>query len=412
MKIKYSWIISFCLVAFIVLSFNVCANASTTDPFNYERTVKSYIDKAIIKNSKVTVLSSYTNEAVFYSSYASGSSTTMYIGLYLCSNSNLSIVTSSSSGGYSMTAPGSTYYLFYYEIDNNTGELFNQYATYCLTGSGGTTISSISTASGFLVKGTATINTKVAPDISDVTLPPRLADSDILNYNWDGNGLKIYNLTKGMNLSGYVSDDNIKYFDIETYGKFTYTGSDTFFTSIAYKQMQTSIQLASTVTYGSMTRRAGEGLGIKSFQWVSDTSHLKKGDVIKFRIVYQVPMLDKGTYDVKIGTTINDGSSNSYISDSVSSVNFLNENWEYGSPLDTSGETGNVGNEPGNQPASSGSTGYGTTTSEQFSSLITLFSSFSGFIGSLFSFLPANIKILFTVVCTIIVGLMVKRAVL
>lgn len=257
---------------------------------------------------------------------------------------------------------------------------------------------------------TITFASVTVPTSAMVTLhidaPIPTSQEDMLNYNWEGNGIKIYNLEQGMNVSGYIQD-TLKYFDIETYGKFVYNGSNTFFTSMAYKKMQTSIQLASSVNYGDLSRRTGEGLGIKSFQWVSNTSQLNTGDIIKFRIVYQVPMLEKGGYDIKIGTTVNDGVADIWVEDKVSGVNFLNSNWTYGEQLDTTGETGNVGTEPGNQPIDETVEPTGS-----LSSMLTIFSSFSGFIGSLFGFLPTEVKVLFVGACTIITGLMIKRAVL
>ncbi|ALB48315.1 hypothetical protein [Clostridium beijerinckii] len=384
MKFKFNWIISFCLVAFISLFNIVSAFAATVSLFPSD-----------VANSLNFNYGSYKN--VVYVLW-NGDDTNGYQGAFYYSNNSLVLITSNTQIGYNtslVSAKG------FFASPN--------YGTYAYSTSLAQPVSSIK--SMFVIQGSATFNgNSIAQGTSSQT--GVLSPSDILDFKWDGSGLKIYNLTKGMNVSGYL-DQSIKYFDIETYGKFIYQGDDTFFTSIAYKKMQTSIQLASVVTYGAETRHAGEGLGIKDFKWVSDTSHLKKGDEIRFRIVYQVPMLDKGVYNIKIGTTVNNGLSDNYISDSVESVNFLNENWDYGSPLDNSGETGNVGNEPGNTPKDSSNGGsIGSDPYSNMQYVLTLLSSFSGFIGSLFSFLPSEVKIMFVGVCTIIVALMVKRAVL
>ncbi|MVX63851.1 hypothetical protein GKZ28_09105 [Clostridium chromiireducens] len=402
MKIKCSWCISFCLMLFI--SFSPCiAKADVVNSFSnanpfYTNSFSTNTDK-----NKLVVCWRTTDGYETFNTYSSNNP----IVAGMAWNSSLSTYNISFNAPVKFTR-------FSYRPDNTVEENTVVSTSYSSGTAPGST-ASYRKYETYFRSGDVTVNFTTSTQMTSSALSsvlPQTSKPDILNYNWTGDGIKIYNLDKGMNVSGYVDEDNLKYFDIETYGKFTYKGSNTFFTSYAYKKMQTSIQLSSVVTYGSLTRHAGEGLGIKSFQWISDTSHLNTGDEIRFRIVYKIPMLDKGAYDIKIGTTYNNGLSDLYMYDSVTGVNFLNENWEYGSPLDTSGETGNVGSQPGNQPPSSGSNGYGTNIQENFSSLITLFSSFSGFIGSLFGFLPSEIKILFTVVCSIIVALMVKRAVL
>lgn len=282
--------------------------------------------------------------------------------------------------------------------------------------------------------GSITFNSITVPDssLAAVYVPPvvSISGDDILNYNWTGDGLKIYNLKTGMNVSGYV-DNTIKYFDIECYGKFIYKGSNTFFTSFAYKKMQTSIQLASCMNFGSESRTAGEGLGIKSFDWVSNKDQLNTGDEVRFRIVYQAPLISKGVNDIAVGTTINNGLSDSYISDKVTGVNFLNSNWVYNEPLDTSGETGNVGTSPGNStwaesnstnPNTSGETVFQIITDTAksvatFSSNVlsvlqnvgTIAPQLATLLSSMFSFLPTPIPQLITSSIVLIIFIAVIR---
>ncbi len=400
MKFKFKWFITFGLMLFISFSPAI-AKADIISSFNNANPFYTNYFSVDTNKNKLTICWQTTDGYETYNTYSSNSPI----------SAGMAWDSSASTYRISFNVPV-TFSRVSYRPDNSveeSGLVSSNFTSGTALGS----TASYRKYETYFTSGDVTVNFSGSTKMTNSALNsilPQTSKSDILDFKWTGDGIKIYNLEKGMNVSGYL-DQSIKYFDIETYGKFIYKGDDTFFTSFAYKKMQTSIQLASVVTYGDMTRHAGEGLGIKSFQWVSDTSHLNTGDEIRFRIIYQVPMLDKGTYDIKIGTTYNNGVSDLYISDSVGGVNFLNSNWNYGEPMDNSGETGNVGSEPGNTPkddgVSSGSNPYGSV---QY--IITQISSFSSFIGSLFGFLPTEIKYMFAGVCTIISLLMVKRAVL
>lgn len=406
MRINFKWFITFSLMFITLFSFQYRVQAVTEMDNSLFSQV--YPTTAIYKDSNVFIgneESTYTyNNAtyktytvIFYSSPAPIKLSLSGTSMTLTSTQSISKFACNWRPRYAYENVTTDQYkgFMYSPIWNTSDAGLTQ--TVNVSGNTLSKIGDVSYSDGSS-PGTSTMN--------DV-LNPRTSLSDILNYNWVGDGIKIYNLTPTMNVSGYQDTAGLKYFDIETYGKFTYNGSSTFFTSIAYKKMQTNIQLASILTYGSQSRRCGEGLGIKSFEWISDTSHLNAGDVVKFRIVYQAPMLDKGVYDISLGTTYNNGVSDLWISDTVKSINFLNENSETG-VFNNTGETGNVGSQAGNIPR--GETDISVNGS--LTSLLTMFSSFSAFVGTLFGFLPSEVKILFVGACVIITGLMVKRAVL
>lgn len=396
MNSKNRWLISFCLVCCITFFNCLSVFAATVSSFSYFGISTYYVNSGVFDPNSC--------KNILFIEYKSPLTSNRSYEIVYNYDSNLNLTSVTNSYGDVMVGLPNGSYTFSGNVDDkfNINDFGNVQAV----------IKRSNVVDIYTIKGSCTDNGSVIRQgtSAETGTQTRPSDSDILNYNWDGDGIHIYNLKDGMSVSGYL-DQSLKYFDIETYGKFTYQGDNTFFTSYAYKKMQTSIQLASVVTYGDMTRHSGEGLGIKEFQWVSDTSHLNKGDEIRFRIVYQVPMLDKGVYNIKIGTTYNNGLGDIYFSDSVNNINFLNSNWNYGESMDNSGETGNVGNEPGNAPRDDSTTSSSNPyTDMQY--ILTMLSSFSGFIGSLFGFLPTEVKYMFVGVCTIIVALMVKRAVL
>lgn len=414
MKIKYNYLFSICLILFITI-IPIKSYASEFDAGDKTAEI-STVAKTVQSDTNYTNAS---NIAMIHYNYYMASNPALKFSTYyfIYSPTPIQITSYATAGheiGYGINSTG-TYLIKLQEYNgdgvNDWNNTSPQYTGQMATASGGTIVTEYGL---YNFRGKVTVGTgEIAENDSKITGITPVSQEDILNFNWDGNGLQIYNLKKDTNVTGYkntlsdLGNMDLRYFDIETYGKFVYKGSNTFFTTIAYKTMQTSIQMATCLNYGNKVVNAGEGIGIKEFKWVSDTSHLNTGDIIKFRIVYNVVMSQKGKYNIGLGTTINNGISNEYISDSVKDITFLNSALTNETDADKGGETGNVGNEPGNTPP-----GGSTTTNGTFSSIITMFSSFNGFIGSLFGFLPTEIKVLFSGVCILIVGLMVKRAVL
>lgn len=333
MRFKFNWIISFCLVAFISL-FNVVsafaasvASVSYNSLQGYYNGLGAYSDNSWSNVVWATCPNPYNPKA------------TVYYIFY----SNSPIVFTSMSNGV-LSTNSSVSHL-------NGCVTTDDMVVHDWGGSFGLNPVKSDLTQFFVVKGSATADGKVVA--VDPTASKPLSDSDILGFNWQGDGIKIYNLKPNMNVSGY-EDNQLRWFDVECYGQFTYQGSDCLFPMFNYSSMKTQILRSSIFKFGAMTRNAGEGFGVKNgdegFKWISNTNQLKKGDVVRFRVVYQAPLLEKGTYSVTVGSSLPNGSGDGiYLSDTVSDLNFLNQNADYGLPMDTSGSSGNVqGDTPGN----------------------------------------------------------------
>lgn len=430
MKKKLKWLTCLCISILLTMNISFKANAETTNPFKsiytpndvllgimnlkYSQDLKSntivYVSE-IPNGGSSLCLNKYTSVSYLYQVFTSDTpidmTDTQGTTTVTNNSNNITYASISTFPVDSCANCTRTPQAYGYAIGSASNLVVKNAGTI-------TKIDRSTAASNFytFTKGSVKVN-GVAKAENFPTTPKVTPKENILNYDWQGDGLKIYNLDSGMNITGYRSTGgdlgtmDLRMFDIEVYGKFEYKGSNTFFTTMAYKKMQTSIQWATCLNYGSKSLKGGEGIGIKEFEWVSDTSHLNTGDIIKFRAVYNTFMSQRGSQAIGIGTTINNGISDIYISDSVQGVNFLNDTTTKDQDENRSGETGNVGDEPGNKPM-----GDITTPGGTFGSIITIFSSFNGFIGSLFGFLPTEIKILFSGVCILLVGLMVKRAVL
>lgn len=332
MRFKFNWIISFCLVAFISL-FNFVSTAYSGIVCNYPTVAGHYSSSGVYKDSN------YKNVA--FASYPNPNAKNSAIYQIYYSNSDI-ILTTTANGNIAYNSTTSTLSGCITFDDS----LFHEWSAANIHFGSDTVIYSI--------KGNVSFNSKpLAVGTADQTGNSPLSDSDILNFNWQGDGIKIYNLKPNMKVSGYM-DNQMRWFDIEAYGQFTYQGSDCLFTWFNYKKMQTQILNSSCFTYGSLSRTAGNGFGVKNgdegFKWISNTNQLKKGDIVRFRVVYQAPLLEKGTYDVTVGATLPTGvGDGNYWSDTVAGLQFLNQNSDYGLPMDTSGETANViGDTPGN----------------------------------------------------------------
>lgn len=322
MKNKFKWVVSFCLMLFISLNC-LCIKVFASDYVmgSYPSPTWGYASVASYSKFDTKL---WENVAFAYSNNSDGMS--RYINVYY-SHSPIKLTDVSnqltvSSLCFSMPCG--------YRDDDKR---INVYSSGAL---------SLPITALYMIKGTGTHNgINIETGTSEQTgIAPTLSKNDILNFNWQGNGLKIYNLEKNMKVSGYMNKETgLKWFDIECYGQFT-NSSSSWFSSFAKKSMQTKLQNNCYVTVGGETRHVGEGVGIKSFDWVSSDS-TNVGSLMKFRVVLTVPMLVSGSNNVIAGTTIPDGSQ--YIKDTIENVNFLSNNEDtYGQPPVDGGSTSYV----------------------------------------------------------------------
>lgn len=197
-----------------------------------------------------------------------------------------------------------------------------------------------------VVRGSVSVSDEC--DIVSGSFDSAIDDSKIPSFDWSGDGVKIYRPSDKQEISGYQSGGStMKWFDSVVYGKMTvdkealpvYVG-----TSITLKSLKTVIQNSTIGRIGNETRRSGEGLGIKNFEWVDSPSSIKQGDVLKFKMTIQMPMLEMGVHDFTVGVSMPTTKNYEYFSDTKKDINFLIDNKDdnFYEPPPSGGSSGEV----------------------------------------------------------------------
>lgn len=107
------------------------------------------------------------------------------------------------------------------------------------------------------------------------------------DFNFSGDGLRIAFPEDGSKIAGYTSSQNGAIMDFKIYGK--YKCSDSYQLD---KIVQTGLQNSMVVRLGDRTGVAGEGVGIKKFEWVKSP---EKGKECQFVITGYIPIWKKGS---------------------------------------------------------------------------------------------------------------------
>lgn len=141
----------------------------------------------------------------------------------------------------------------------------------------------------------------------------------------DGEYIWISSPKENTKLSGYIGQNNIgnyKIFDIEVYGR--YLSKNGLFDTVG--GIRTSIINSTKLVYADGVKLMGEGLGLKSFEWIVEP---KNGEYAEYRMVFYAPMLKIGTYDLTLSQTVKsyDGSKNT-LTDTIKGIEFLIDNYD------------------------------------------------------------------------------------
>lgn len=160
-------------------------------------------------------------------------------------------------------------------------------------------------------------------------------DDDIPNFDWsdDKEGIRIFTPVDGSKIKGYTQNQsaNYKYYDIVIYGR--YISKNGLFDTV--DSIKAYIQNSVEVSHNGVTKRVGEGVGIKDFEWITPP---KDGKEAQFKIVLYQGMWKTGVSDLKVKLTVKhyDGSKKTF-EDINKDINLLSDNQDdnlYEPPVD------------------------------------------------------------------------------
>ena len=188
----------------------------------------------------------------------------------------------------------------------------------------------------YVLKGDVTYDGKILDTTPFVEVPSE--------FIWKGDGIRIDSPPDDSKIKGYVQkqSDNYKYYDIVLYGK--YKSKNGLFDTI--NSIKSYIQNSITVSHNGVTKRVGEGVGIKDFKWIIEP---KNGQEARFKIVLYQGMWKTGISDLEVKLSVKhfDGEKVTY-TDVNKNINFLSDNQDdnlYSPPVDDDGAIGGSWNE-------------------------------------------------------------------